>query len=300
MVLTHTACREGKLVSFLRGELGLSSTLTTRLKYRNAYRVNGQTVHVHHRIHPGDVIAVTIEESAPDYPAEPGELDILYEDDALIVLDKPAGIMMHPTFNRLDGTIANRLLHYYQATGQKCAIHLVNRLDRDTFGVVLIAKNSHTHAILCGHLQSGQIHKTYRAAVFGCPPAPEGEICAPIARLSPTSLLRCVREDGKPAKTVYRVLASDGRCSLLELQPVTGRTHQLRVHCAYSGFPILGDPQYGSAASQEFSLEQGCQWQQLCATSLRFPHPLTGEELTVVSRQRVYSESHWRLSCEQL
>lgn len=290
MVLTHTACREGKLVSFLRGELGLSSTLTTRLKYRNAYRVNGQTVHVHQRVHPGDVITVTIEEEAPDYPAEPGELNILYEDSALIVLDKPPGIMMHPTFNRLDGTIANRLLYYYQTTGQKCAIHLVNRLDRDTFGVVLIAKNSHTHAILCDHLQHGRIHKTYRAAVFGRPPANEGEICAPIARLTPTSLLRCVRDDGKPAKTVYRVLAADETSSLLELQPVTGRTHQLRVHCAFSGFPILGDPQYGTPESQAFSLKLGCRWQQLCAMSLRFPHPLTGEELTVTSRQRVYSD----------
>ncbi len=290
MVLTHNACREGKLVSFLRGELGLSSTLTTRLKYRDAYRVNGQRVHVHHRVHPGDVITVTIEEEAPDYPAQEGELHILYEDDALIVLDKPPGIMMHPTFNRLDGTIANRLLYYYQQTGQKCAIHLVNRLDRDTFGVVLIAKNSHTHAILCDHLQNGRIHKTYRAAVFGHPTQPEGEICAPIARLSPTSLLRCVREDGKPAKTHYRVLASDETCSLLELQPLTGRTHQLRIHCAYSGFPILGDPQYGTPESQAFSLRLGCQWQQLCAMSLRFPHPLTGEVLTVQSLQRVYSD----------
>lgn len=290
MILTHTAQREGKLVSFLRGELNLSSTLTTRLKYRNAYRVNGETVHVHHRIHLGDVITVTIEEAAPDYPAEEGELNILYEDDSLIVLDKPVGIMMHPTFNRIDGTIANRLLYYYQQTGQKCAIHLVNRLDRDTFGVVLIAKNSHTHAILCDHLQSDRIHKTYHAAVFGHPKQQSGRIDLPIARLSETSLLRCVREDGKPSQTAFRVLKSGEHCSLLELQPLTGRTHQLRVHCAAMGFPILGDPQYGTEQSQAFSLAHGCQWQQLCAVSLQFPHPLTGEILTVTSKQHVYSD----------
>lgn len=287
MILTHTAQRQGKLISFLRGELGLSSTLTTRLKYRDAYRVNGAPVHVHHRIQMGDVITVTIEEDAPDYPAEQGALEILYEDEALIVLDKPAGILMHPTFHRLEGTIANRLLYYYQTTGQKCAIHLVNRLDRDTFGVVLIAKNSHTHAILHQSLQDGRIQKIYHGAVFGHPPAQAGQICLPIARLSPTSLLRCVREDGQAAETRYRVLQSSEDCTLLELQPVTGRTHQLRVHCAASGFPMLGDPQYGTEASQAFSLAHGYQWQQLCAAQLAFPHPLTGEPLCIRSRQQV-------------
>ncbi len=287
MILTHTARRPGKLVSFLRGELGMSSTLTTRLKYRDAYRVNGERVHIHHRVQPGDVITVQIVESPPDYPAQPGPLEILCEDEALIVLDKPPGVMMHPTFNRLDGTLANYLLYYYQQTGQQCAVHLVNRLDRDTFGAVLIAKNAHTHAILCDALRSGRIHKTYCAAVFGHPPAREGEIDAPIARLSPTSLLRCVRPDGQAAKTRYRVLAENEACSLLELNPITGRTHQLRVHCAYSGFPILGDPQYGTEASQRYALERGCHWQRLCAVRLRFPHPLSGEILEVNSRQHV-------------
>lgn len=287
MILTHTAGREGKLISFLRGELKLSSTLTTRLKYRDAYRVNGERVHVHHRIHVGDVITVDLQESPPDYPAEEGELSILYEDEALIVLDKPVGVMMHPTFNRINGTIANRLLYYYRQTGQLSAIHLVNRLDRDTFGVVLIAKNSHTHAILCDDLQKGRIQKTYNAAVFGGPEQEEGVLDAPIARLSPTSLLRTIREDGQPSITEYRVLQRTDQCSLLELHPITGRTHQLRLHCAYFGFPILGDPQYGSASSQEYSLARGLQWQQLCAVSLTFPHPMTGELLTVCSKQKV-------------
>lgn len=287
MILTHTAQRDGKLVSFLRGEMGLSSTLTTRLKYRDAYRVNGEIVHIHHRVHPGDIITVDLQEPSPDYPAEEGPLDILYEDDALIVLDKPAGILMHPTFNRLEGTLSNRLLDYYQKTGQKCAIHLVNRLDRDTFGVVLIAKNSHTHAILCQQLQSGQIKKTYEAAVFGHPPEAKGVIDAPIDRLSPTSLLRCIREGGQPARTEYEVLAQNEVCSLLRLHPITGRTHQLRLHCAHMGFPILGDPQYGSEASQAFSLARGYQYQQLCAVQLAFFQPISGKPLSIRSQQKI-------------
>lgn len=287
MVLKHTAVRSGKLVSFLRKELELSSTLTTKLKYRDAYRVNGERVHVHHRIVPGDVITVTIDEQPPDYPAQEGPLSILYEDEALLVLDKPVGVMMHPTFNRVEGTLANYLLYYYQQTQQHSAIHLVNRLDRDTFGVVLIAKNSHTHAILCEALQSGKIQKTYLGAVYGHPAQEEGRIVAPIARLDPQSLLRCVREDGQYAETTYRVLKQTAHCSLLQLHPVTGRTHQLRVHCSYMGWPMLGDCQYGSREAHEFSRACGYEYQQLCAAKLTFPHPLTKEEITVCSKQTV-------------
>lgn len=287
MVLEHIATRDGKLVSFLRRELELSSTLTTKLKYRDAYRVNGERVHVHHRVHPGDKITVTIEEETPDYPAQEGPLSILYEDESLLVLDKPAGIMMHPTFNRTEGTLANYLLYYYQQTGQKSAIHLVNRLDRDTFGVVLIAKNSHTHAILCEALQSGNIKKTYLGGVYGHPENNEGTIIAPIARLDPMSLLRCVREDGQYAETHYKVLERTEHCSLLELHPITGRTHQLRVHCCYMGWPMLGDSQYDPKEAFEFSQKCGYEYQQLCAAELSFPHPLTKETITVRSKQTI-------------
>ena len=112
-------------------------------------------------------------------------------------------------------------------------------------------------------------------------------ICHPIARLSDTSLLRCVREDGRYAKTFYQVLQKTAECSLLRLQPETGRTHQLRVHCAYEGFPLLGDSQYGTEEAQDFSLAHGYQSQQLCAVSLTFPHPMTNEIMTVTSRQKV-------------
>ncbi len=280
MKLTHIAEREGKLLSFLRRELGLSSTLVKRLKFRHVYTVNGKTVFTDYPVKSGDVIEVLLDEDEPEYPSQEGELVILHEDDAIIAIDKPAGILMHPSSARNTDTLANYLLHYYRASGQACAVHPVSRLDRDTFGVVLLAKNSHIHAKMHAQQRLGQIEKTYHAAVLGGPEENFGIIDAPIARLRPDGMLRGVREDGKPARTEFTVLERKNGCSLLKLRPLTGRTHQLRVHCAYKGFPILGDPQYGC---DNFGLRH----QQLCAVSVRFVHPMTGKIVEIYSKQSV-------------
>ena len=199
---------------------------------------------------------------------------------------------MHPSSSRNTGTLANFLWGYYRRTGQHCAVHPISRLDRDTFGVVLFAKNAHVHAQVCGAGNEEGIQKTYHAAVYGVPSAPEGIIDAPIARREGSSLLRCIREDGKPARSHYRVLRTacpDGKtpCALLELQPLTGRTHQLRLHCAHIGCPILGDPQYPSASSAALSENLGLQWQQLCAARLAFRHPMTKKIVEISSEQEV-------------
>ena len=283
MELSCTSQRDARLLSILRRELALSSGLVKRLKYRGAFTVNGKIAHTDFPVKPGDVVRVRLDEDTPDYPAQDGDLHILYEDDALIAVDKPAGMLVHPSFSRNTGTLANFLLGYYEKTGQPCAVHPVSRLDRDTFGVVLLAKNAHVHAKLCEMSKAGTIEKTYRAAVFGCPPEVEGVIDAPIARVSETSLLRCIREDGKPARSRYRVLERSPDTALLELHPLTGRTHQLRLHCAHLGCPILGDPQYGTAASQAFSAAHGLFSQQLCAASLRFSHPISEKTVEIRS-----------------
>ncbi len=273
MELSCIAERKTKLLSILRRELRLSDGLVRRLKPYEPFRVNEKTAHTDCVIFPGDEVKVTIEEQPPEFPAEDGELSIVYEDEAIIVLDKPAGILVHPTANRMEGTLANRLLGYYEKTKQPCAVHILTRLDRDTMGLVIYGKNAFIHAVLMDSMAQGQVQKTYYAEVLGCPPQEQGTVDLPIARLKQGSLLRCVREDGKRAVTKYRVLAKKETTTLLELQPVTGRTHQLRVHCSYLGFPIVGDPQYGGG-------EGG---QQLYAGRLTFPHPLTGESLTLLS-----------------
>ena len=283
MELRCTAAREAKLLSILRQELSMSSTLVKRLKYKNAYRVNGEPVRTDFLVKPGDEVTVRLDEPTPVHPAEDGDLHILYEDEWLIAVDKPAGMLVHPSSARNTGTLANRLTAYYQKTGQPCAIHPVSRLDRDTFGVVLLAKNAHVHALMCALSKAGKIEKTYHAAVCGVPPAAEGILDAPIARKAPPSMLRCIREDGKEAKTRYRLLRTDGQLSLLELQPLTGRTHQLRVHCAHFGFPILGDPQYGNDGSRALSAQLGLSYQQLCAARLALRHPMTGKNVEIRS-----------------
>lgn len=283
MVLEHTAQRSGKLLTFLRRELGLSSSLVKRLKWKNAFFVNGQPTHTDHPVQPGDVILADLSEDMPEFPPEDGELEILYEDDAILAVDKPAGLLMHPTFYRTTGTLANRLLGYYRRTGQACAVHPVSRLDRDTFGVTLFAKNAHIHAAMVQAHKAGLIEKTYLALVLGGPAGEEGCWQWPIARKGEGSLLRQVSPDGQPAKTLYRVLARGRETALLELWPVTGRTHQLRVHCAYAGCPILGDPQYGGEAARR----NGLPHQQLLACSLVFRHPVTGVPVEIHSKQNL-------------
>ena len=281
MELTYIAQRAGRLSSFLRNEMAMSAGLVNRLKWQNKILVNGKPEHNDYAVQPGDVITAALDEETPDYPPEAGELTILYEDEHILAVDKPAGMLIHPSRATMTGTLANRVLAHYQKTGQSCAFHPLTRLDRDTFGIVLIAKNSHIHMLLS---EKQKVEKTYEARVFGVPEASEGEIDAPIARRPLPSLLRYVNQEGKPSLTRYKVLSTDGVTSLLSLQPVTGRTHQLRVHCAYMGFPILGDPQYGTAESQKFSAENGIAGQRLCARTLSFLHPITGAPMTLNSR----------------
>ncbi len=279
MELKYIATREGRLSSFLRGELKMSSGLMNKLKWGDAIQVNGVPARTNYPLKIGDVITVRLEEEIPEYPAEDGDLTVLYEDDHLLVVDKPAGMLIHPSRAKNNGTLANLVAGYYQRTGQKSAFHPMTRLDRDTFGIVLLAKNSHIHTLL----QQTDVKKTYHALVFGHPDAEAGTIDAPIARKPLPSLLREINPEGKPSVTEWKVLERNGKLCKLELRPITGRTHQLRLHCAYMGFPILGDPQYGSEKSQAFSGELGLKHQVLCAKQLEFAHPITGVQMVLES-----------------
>ena len=285
MELKYIARRAGRLSSFLKEEMRMSTGLMNRLKWQEKLFVNGIPVHTNYAVQPGDVITVPLDEEKADYPAQQGALDILYEDEHLLAVDKPAGMLVHPSRAQNKNTLANFVLGYYQRTNQQCAIHPITRLDRDTYGVVLLAKNSHIHALLTAQQEQGLIRKTYHALVFGAPDADSGIIDAPIARRELPSLLRYVNPEGKPSRTEYRVLAHFSHTSLLALRPITGRTHQLRVHCAHMGFPILGDPQYNTPDSAAHSAALGLSTQLLCAKELTLPHPISGQQLTILSRQ---------------
>ena len=280
MELKIVARREGRLSSFLTGELKMSSSLMNKLKWGDAIQVNGIPQRTNYPVRPGDLVTVRLDEEEPEYPAEEGQLTILYEDDYLLAVDKPAGMLIHPSRSCFSGTLANLVAGYYAKTGQKSAFHPMTRLDRDTFGIVLLAKNAHVHTLL----QNTRVQKTYHALTFGGPAEERGIIDAPIARKELPSLLREIREDGKPSVTRYHVLERNEKLCKLALEPVTGRTHQLRLHCMHSGFPILGDPQYHSEESFDFSRTLGLPYQLLCAKKLELEHPITGEMLILQSQ----------------
>ena len=282
MELKIVAERAGRLSSFLKGELKMSTGLMNRLKWGDAIRVNGTPQHTDFSVQPGDVITVRLDEPNPEYPPQEGELTILYEDDHILAVDKPTGMLIHPSRSKNDGTLANYVLGYYQKTGQNSAFHPVTRLDRDTFGLVLLAKNSHIHSLL----QDTALQKTYHALTFGGPEEECGTIDAPIARRELPSLLRYISPEGKPSVTEFSVLQR-GKVCKLALKPITGRTHQLRLHCFHMGFPILGDPQYNTEESRAYSDRLGLTSQLLCAYSLEFTHPITGESLIITTKMEI-------------
>lgn len=275
MELKHTATRAGRLSSFLLGELKMSLGLMNKLKWGSCVQVNGTPQHTDFSVQPGDTVTVCLAEDKPEYPAQEGPLSILYEDEYLLAVDKPAGMLIHPSRSRFEGTLANFVAGYYEKTGQNSAFHPLTRLDRDTFGIVLLAKNSHIHTLL----QATSVRKTYHALVLGGPAEDSGTICAPIARRPLPSLLREIREDGKESITEYAVMERGDKLCKLSLRPITGRTHQLRLHCAHMGFPIVGDPQYGTPECMEY----GWASQALCAHRLELIHPMTDEPMILSS-----------------
>ncbi len=296
MTLRCVAGREGKLLSFLRRELKMSDGVIRRLKPQGAFFVNGQPAHTDLKIRPGQEITVVIRETRPtEFTPEYAPIDVLYEDEALLAVDKPSGVIAHPTFHRAEGTLLTRVLGYYEKTGQDCAIHGINRLDRDTRGIVLFAKNSHVHG-LCYTMQlAGGFHKTYHALCLGAPPEEEGEVSLPIGRVGGGSLLRRIDPEGQAALTRWRVLEKADGMSLLALTPVTGRTHQLRLHCLALGCPILGDPQYATEESLAVSKRLGLSGQELAAVRLAFSHPLSGRPMEILAHSDAARPGTWEM-----
>lgn len=291
MTLYYTATPEDsgkKLFSILRYRLHLSAGLIKRLKYQTPMCVNGTPVYTNHIISSGDRISLLLPEEHADFPPEPGALHILYEDDAIIALHKPAGIIIHPSATRNTGTLANLLLGYLGGG----TVHPVNRLDRDTTGVTIFAKNGYIKSILTESMEKARIYKTYIAPTYGALPERNGIIDLPIDRLSEFSLWRTIREDGQPARTAYELLLETPRWNLYAFHPLTGRTHQIRLHAMASGAPLLGDPVYNTRESKLYSDSLGLTAQCLTCVEMTFPYPLTGQEFTVTTRPEWY-ESDW-------
>ena len=220
-----------------------------RLVNEGRILIAGNPVRASRRIRGGEVVVIVLPEPVPSVlEAEDRPLRILHEDDDLIVLNKPAGLVVHPGAGVRSGTLANALLHHFRGLSSIGGVErpgIVHRLDRETSGVIVVAKNDMAHRSLSAQFKDRTMKKIYEALVWGRPRRQEGSIDEPIGR-HPTARIRmAVRASGRPSRSDYRVVTPFGAVSLLELRPRTGRTHQLRVHMSHLGHPILGDRLYG-------------------------------------------------------
>lgn len=258
----------------LRNKLLVSGSLIKELKkYPDGILINGKHIRTVDCVSEGDVLSITMHDApSENVIPEKTELDIMYEDEDILVINKPSGMPTHPSQGHFTGTLANGVMYHYAQKGEEHMFRAANRLDKDTSGVMCIAKNSHAHDRLSREIQTHELRRKYLAIAVG-ELSGEGTVDAPIARLD--GLKRYVSDEGQSAVTHYRAVKILNGYTLTELCLETGRTHQIRVHMAYIGHPLLGDWLYG----EENDIFPR---QALHSSYLRLIHPVTGEEMEFV------------------
>lgn len=266
----------GKTVrEFLHDQLRFSRRQISSLKYReDGIRVNDVFSRVTQVLHQGDVLTI-VPKSAGNLYLDHGTFtappDILYEDNDLLIVNKPSGMVCHPSPGHYADTLANQAAAYASSKNENWTIRLVGRLDKDTSGIVIFAKNSETAALLSS---PDSIQKTYYAIVCGHPGS--GTVDLPIASDPDTLGKMRTSPEGKPAETLYETVRVIGDQSLLKIRIINGRTHQIRLHMAAIGFPLLGDPMYGSG-------QKGTTHAMLHCAESSFIHPFTKEPLQITA-----------------
>lgn len=273
-----TSEEEGKRIkTILAGRLKFSRTLLRKLKKTENVLLNGKPSYLISRVQQGDVLEVIMDlpEEATVCP-ENIPLNILYENEDLMVIDKPAGLVVHPTKNYPHGTLANAVVYYWKRQGYERVFRPVQRLDKDTSGVIIIANNHFAHQHLSRQLKFGDLKRSYLAVVEGCVAEKEGIIDAPIGKDPEHSVKRMIHPQGQEAVTTYKVEKALQGATLLSLRLKTGRTHQIRVHMAHLGHPLLGDSMYGGDTTL-------IQRQALHSCSVKFFNPRTGKETCITS-----------------
>ena len=263
-----------EIKTILEKELECSANIISKLKTGEYILLNGKRVTVREKLSKGDMLEIILPEEQSDNIISNPEIniDILYEDEDILVVNKQAGIPTHPSINHYSDTLANGIMNYFKG---EFTFRAVNRLDRETSGIVLIAKNILSAHLLSKQVMNREIEKIYYAVTENIPSEKEGVIEAPIKRECESIIKRCVAEDGKKAKTIYKVITENGNLALVMAEPVTGRTHQLRVHFSYIGCPLYGDRMYGSRRDGERV--------RLHCKKLVFAHPVTKERMEIES-----------------
>ena len=265
----RVASEEGgqRLDAVLASRLGnLSRIRIANLLAAKACLVDQRPRHAGYHVETGQTVEITLDETLPTTAMmpEPLPLDILYEDEQILVVNKPSGMLVHPNAKTKSGTLANALAYHLNGEGvapaasiQSAAVirpGLVHRLDRGTSGLLVVAKTQRALSILTRHFHHRLVKKLYTAIVWGVVDEEAGVVDAPIGINPLKSPPRWVFADGKPAETRFRVTRRTSAATVLDLEPITGRTNQLRIHCAYIGHPIIGDEVYGQVIGDRWSV----------------------------------------------
>lgn len=277
-VLKYIATETIKLKTFLYHQ-GISKKSLSAIKQNGALLVNKENVTVRKVAHIGDVIEVYLPNETPSYNLEPFQmnLNILYEDEWLIIISKPPILNTAPSKEHPHGSLVEAVLFHMINNNEQTIPHIVTRLDRGTSGIIIFTK----HQLLHHMLSQTDIKKYYIAVVHGVVKEQRGEIIAPIARAKHSIIEREVSDEGKFAHTNYEYITDDGNDSLLKLQLFTGRTHQIRVHLAHIGYPIVGDSLYGSEDKRH-------KHQLLQCCTVEFEHPITKEKIFINDNQHYH------------
>ena len=261
-----------RLEDFLLDHFSGQSKMYLRQLVKTAQcEVNGRHENIGYKLKINDLVEITVDKTrGTSMQPEDIELDIVYEDTDLIVVNKPAGMLVHPSHRENSGTLLNALSFYLNLNSPKLIRPgLIHRLDKQTSGLIVVAKNSKAHRIICGHFMKKRVEKRYLALVDGVVESDTGTIEAPIGRFAEQKIWG-VKEDGKHSESRYSVKERFDDTTLLELEPVTGRTNQLRIHCSMIGHPIVGD-----------IARNGSEFPRLClhAYKLGFDHPSKHERM---------------------
>lgn len=263
-----------RLDTLLRSKYKMSGSLIKDLKRtEDGLIVNGSRARTVDLLHTGDSVILTLHEfSSENIPPVKLSFEIIYEDEDILIVSKPAGMPTHTSQGNFFNTLSNAVMYHYAENGEEHIFRAVNRLDKDTSGLMCIAKNKYTHARLCSDLGTKSVKRRYLAIVCGNLRG-TGTIDLPIARENDSVIKRVVRSDGARAITHYKGIDVSGDYSLVELELKTGRTHQIRVHMAHIGAPLLGDWLYGAENKNLFPR------QALHSHYLALTHPVTGTSL---------------------
>nr|WP_026022206.1 RluA family pseudouridine synthase [Clostridium senegalense] len=266
-----------KVRDYMKDVLELSGRFIKKVGLSDRIKINGNVVRLNHKLTEGDILIIQVEKKneSQNIIPEKMDIDVVYEDMDLIIVNKPVNMVVHPTKSYPTGTLSNGVLNYFRENGENCIVRLVSRLDMDTSGLIMIAKNQFAHMNLAKSMENNLITKKYLAICHNGILEDSGTINANIGIMKEDSIKRSVMDSGQRSITHFKVLERFKKGSLIELKLETGRTHQIRVHLSYLNCSIYGDSLYGKEEKEYIKR------QALHAYKLILPHPRTGKIIEV-------------------